>query len=409
MLSDLLIFLPLLGMSAYFSATEISYILSNKLKYEVKAKHSGFAAKSARHFAQHPDRLFSSVLIGNNMANFGLASLASVLLSSVFGWGDFTVLWVSTLVILLFGEVLPKYIASEMPNGFFLVVAAPMRVISFILYPAGKLATNIAKLITGAKDKDSESLILSAQRDDLSLLIKESELEGTMEKENSEIIQRVFEFSDRRVSDSMRPRTEISGVDISSTIEEVVANFLETGYSKLVVYDENLDNIKGVVYSFDLFKKPAFLSQIMRTPYFVPESKLSIELLRELLAKRLSIAIVIDEFGGTAGLVTTEDLVEELFGEIRDEYDVDDTLCKKLGPNTYLLSGKVELDTLENKYGIVLPTKGEYNTVAGFVLEVTGKIPEQGEVIVSGNVTTTVVRSSSLRIELVKIVINEHQ
>ena len=205
------------------------------------------------------------------------------------------------------------------------------------------------------------------------------------------------------VYESMTPRTDIVGVEITDTLGEILKKFIESGYSKLPVYDENLDNIKGIVFSKDIFKEPVDLPSIMREMVFVPETKKSLEMLNEFLDKQFSIAIVVDEFGGTAGLLTVEDLIEELLGEIRDEYDdVNEKIIKKINDSEFLLSGKVEIDYLNDEFNLNIP-EGDYETIAGYITFKVGRIPVKGESLNIDNYSVYVIKSDKTKIDLVKV------
>lgn len=235
------------------------------------------------------------------------------------------------------------------------------------------------------------------------MLFLESHEAGAVDKKEGDILTRILELGDQRVYEVMRPRTDIVGVEISSTINEVFDTFIESGYSKLPVYDESLDNIKGMILAYDLFRKPEKLSDIMRDVIFVPDTKRCIEMLKEFPEKRTSFAVAIDEFGGTAGILTLEDIIEELFGEIRDEYDTDDEICKKVADHSYVIGGKVEVDYINEKFNISLP-EGDYTTIGGYITYHLGRIPLKGEtVILSDRFEIMILRSNQIRIELIKL------
>jgi CBS domain containing-hemolysin-like protein len=221
-------------------------------------------------------------------------------------------------------------------------------------------------------------------------------------KDESNVTKRVLSLSEQRVYESMRPRTEIVGVEINQTIDEVLSVFVESRFSKLPVYEENLDNIKGVVYAYDLFKAPPDLKSIIREVMFIPITKKSSELLNDFLRKQTNFAVVIDEFGGTAGIITMEDIIEELFGEIRDEYDIEEDICRKIDENTYLLSGKIEIDFLNDKYSLNIPT-GDYTTISGYITSFLGRIPAQGENIDIHNFSIFIARANQNKIDVVRL------
>jgi CBS domain containing-hemolysin-like protein len=200
----------------------------------------------------------------------------------------------------------------------------------------------------------------------------------------------------------MRPRIEIAGIDIHKTIDEAVDLFIDSGYSKIIVYEENLDNIKGVILAKDLFSNPSDIKSITREVSFYPETKKSLEILNEFLNTKVSIAVVVDEFGGTAGIVTMEDIIEELFGEIKDEFDIDETICRRIAKDSYILSGKVEVDHVNEKYNLNFP-EGNYETVAGFIIDKLGYIPKPNETVKIDEYTILIIRADKVRIDLVKL------
>ncbi|HKJ81367.1 MAG TPA: hemolysin family protein [Ignavibacteriaceae bacterium] len=405
MIEDLIILALLILLSGFFAASEIAFVVANKIKVEIKARKKNMAAKNALHFINDPQDFFSVVLIGNNIVNVAFASVSTVFLSAFFGFGEIKILLLSTFVLLIFGELLPKYFARELADRVVFVSAIPIRIVSFILYPFVKFFSSISSLLTQSSDLKPENIRNLFSKEDIESLVKESHEAGVVNKKESDIISKVFDLADQRVYEAMRPRTEIVGIEINQTIDEALDLFIESGFSKLIVYDENLDNIKGMILTYDLFKSPENLQSIIREVIFVPETKKSFDMLNEFLRKQSSIAIVIDEFGGTAGIVTIEDIIEELFGEIKDEYDVEEDICRRIATDTYLISGKVEIDFINEKYDLnILP--GDYETIAGFVTTKIGRIPEQGEIVVLDNFTILIARASNIRIDLVKLTLN---
>ncbi|OGV08403.1 MAG: hypothetical protein A2299_08260 [Stygiobacter sp. RIFOXYB2_FULL_37_11] len=224
-----------------------------------------------------------------------------------------------------------------------------------------------------------------------------------MDEAQSDIISKVIDIREQRVYEAMTPRTDVIGVDLTFTMEEVLDTFIQSGYSKILVYDENLDNIKGWLFTKDIFKQPADWKTIVRDVLFVPETKKSLEMLNEFLNKQISVAVVVDEFGGTAGLITVEDLIEELFGEIRDEYDeAEEKMIRKVQGNAFVLSGKVEIDILNEEHDLKIP-EGDYETIAGFIMYKIGRIPVKGESFKIDNFTIMILRSDKTKIDLVKL------
>ena len=395
----------LIIISAFFSGTEIAFIVANKIKIEVKARKKRLDAQSALYFINNPQTFFSTILIGNNIVNIAFASISAVFLSVFFSLNELQILLVSSFIILLFGELIPKYFARELSERIVLLAALPLRVVNFLLYPFIKITSSISSFLTNTSNVKAESMKFLFSKEDLEILIQESHKAGMVDKKESDIISKVLSLGDQRVYEVMRPRTEIVGIEISRPIEEALLLFIESGYSKLPVFDENLDNIKGIIYANDFFKSPQSINEILHDAVFVPETKKSFELLNEFLNRQVTIAIVIDEFGGTAGIVTMEDIFEEMFGEIRDEYDIDEDICKKISDNSYIISGKVEVDYINENFNLSIPA-GDYETIAGFITNRIGRIPLQGETVSFDGFTFFIVRANQIRIDIVRLTDN---
>ncbi len=405
---DLISLLVLLALSAFFAGSEISFVVSNKLKLEVKARKSNAGAKNAMYFTQNPQNFFSTILIANNIVNITFASLLTVILTSFPGINEFDILLISTTLLLMFGELIPKYFARELADRVILISAMPVRIIALILYPFTKIITSISGFITQSSNIKEEKISNLFNKEDIENLLEESFAAGVVNKNESDIINKVFALGEQRVYEAMRPRTEIVGAEITQSIREVLSIFIDSGFSKLPVYEENLDNIKGMVYAYDLFKYPKDIKSILREAIFVPETKKSYDMLNEFLAKQVSVAIVIDEFGGTAGIITIEDIMEELFGEIKDEYDVEENICRKISKGSFIISGKVEIDHINEKYNLNIAT-GDYETIGGYITTKLGRIPAEGESIILDNFNILIVRATPIKIEIIKLIVVAEQ
>jgi putative hemolysin len=404
MVQDILILVVLVAGSGFFSGSEMAYVVASKIKIEIKARKNNFAAQSAFYFTSNPQNFFSTILIGNNLINVAFASISTLFLSSAFGMNEFSILLISTFVILLFGELIPKYLSREAADSLILVASVPLRFLSILLYPVIKILSSLFDFLKQTQNLKEESINYLFSRDDIKTLIDESHEAGIVNKNESDIIGRVLALSDQRVYEAMRPRTEIVGIENQMNVNDALDMFIESGFSKLPVFEENLDNIKGILFAYDLFNSPDNIQSITREVIFVPETKRSYEMLKEFLSKGVSVAIVIDEFGGTAGIVTMEDIIEELFGEIKDEYDVEEYICRRIRPDTYLISGMIEIDYINEKYGLGIPL-GDYETVGGFIIEKLGRIPLQGESVVIDNYNLLIARAEPARIDLVRLTV----
>jgi putative hemolysin len=403
MINDILLLVILVIVCAFFSGSEIAFVTGNKLKIEIKARKNGLAARSALYFTNNPQNFFSIILIGNSIVSISFASLSALFLAHIFGFNDVSILIISTFILLTFGELLPKYLSSEIPDRIILISAVPIRVISFVLYPLVKVISWISTLFTKSSTLSGWSVNYLFDKGDIETLVKESHEAGIVNKKESDIISRILDVGDQRVYEAMRPRTEVVGIDIESTVDEALDVFIDSGYSKHPVYEGSLDNIKGVIFAHDLFKFPQNLQNIIREIIFVPETKRSFDMLNEFLSKRVSIAAVIDEFGGTAGIVTMEDIIEELFGEIKDEYDIEEEIFRKISKDTFLISGKVEVDLINEKYKLNIPD-GNYETLGGYISSKLGRIPAQGEKIIIDNFDILIAKGNNTRIDVVKII-----
>jgi CBS domain containing-hemolysin-like protein len=408
MLNDILILLVLLLLCGFFSAAEIAFVTGNKLKIEIRARKKNLAAKSALYFTNDPRKFFSTILLGSTIINISFASLSALFLSRVFGMHELNILLISTLIMLIFGELLPKYLSREIADRVVFIAAIPLRIISFILTPFVRITSSVSTLFIKSNSIGRENINYLFGKEDIETLVQESHEAGVVNKKESDIISRVLEVGDQRVYEAMRPRTDVVGIDIECSIEEVLDIFIESGYSKLPVYEDSLDNIKGVIFAYDLFKFPPNLQSVIKEIIFVPETKRSFDMLNEFLSKRVSIAVVIDEFGGTAGIVTMEDIIEELFGEIKDEYDVEEDILRKISSNSYLISGRVEVDSLNEKYNLNIP-EGDYETIGGYVTSRLGRIPAQGESVHIDNFDILIARGNHTKIEVIKLITPEQE
>lgn len=403
MLEELVLLILLLFLSGFFSGSEMAYIVANKLKIEIKARKNNTAAISANYFTSHPQTFFSTILIGNNIVNVTLSSLSAVFLAYLFGLSELSILIISTFLLLIIGELIPKYIAHERADSMFLLTALPVRFFSYLLYPFVKAASLFSNKLTQSAKLSADIEGHLFDKEDIKELVKESKEAGVVDKKESDIIEKVIELGEQRVYAAMTPRTDIVGVEINDQIKSALAVFIDSGFSKLPVYEENLDNIKGIILAKDIFKNPDTIKSIIREASFIPESKKSFDVLNEFLDQKISISIVIDEFGGTAGIVTMEDILEELFGEIRDEFDVEEVICRRIALNTFIISGKAEIDYINEKYKLNIP-EGDFETIAGYITARLGKIPNQGDTVNIDNFTILIARASHQKIEVVKLI-----
>jgi len=283
------------------------------------------------------------------------------------------------------------------------VLAVPLRVTYVVLFPLIKIAQWSAVLIMKLFNAGPENYSQFMRRE-FEIMIEEGKQSGelSLDEEESTLLSNVFAMASIRVKESMVPRTDIIAVEVGTTTKDALHAFVSSGHSKLPVYNENIDNIVGVAFAYDLFNEPKSLEEMMRPVTFVPESKLSKDLLQEFLETKTSIAVVIDEYGGTAGIATTEDLLEELFGDIQDEFDDEDLILRSIDENTVVASGRIEIDELAEETGLTLP-EGDYETIAGLILEILGTIPIMQDEFEIEGFRFVVLQASANRVDLVRI------
>jgi CBS domain containing-hemolysin-like protein len=407
--SELVLLLILVILSGFFSSSELAYVVANKIKIELRARKNFLDAKNAQYFMEHPQLFYSTILISNNIVNIAFASLSTIFLYKVFQFGDITILIISSTAILIFGELIPKFVARELPDRLIMTVALPLRGIAFILYPLVYVTSSISTFISRSANLNEENYAFLFGKDDLQHLITESTDMGVIDEIESDIISKVLDMGEQKIYAAMTPRTDVVGIEVKSTVGEAIKIFVESGYSKIPVYEDSLDNIKGFIHAYDMFKKPEDLHKVIRPINFVPDTKKSLEMLNEFLEKQVSIAIVVDEFGGTAGIVTVEDIIEEMFGEIRDEYDAEEEVCRKIDEHTYIISGKVEIDYINEQFELDMPL-GDYETIAGLITSKIGRIPERGKTyIIDDKFKALIIRADIRRIELIKLFIAEEK
>lgn len=404
-----------LAFSAFFSGMEISYVSANKLRFELDKKDKSLTSKILDVFFHNPNQFISTMLVGNNIALvvYGL-QMAILLEPWIAQFVDQEALIVliqsiiSTILILFTGEFIPKTIFKIDPNFFLRLFALPLYLIYILLYPISKFSSLLSFLIlriAGVKNlKDSGVYTLG--KVDLDYFIQQSIEDAPQDSEMDtevKIFQNALEFSNVKVRDCIVPRTEIVACDKEVSTDELRSRFIETGLSKILIYDENIDNIIGYIHSSELFKHPDnWLEQLCKVS-IVPETMAANKLMHVLMQEKKSLAVVVDEFGGTSGIVTLEDLVEEIFGEIEDEHDMKREVARKVSENEYLLSGRMEIDTLNEMFGFDLPESDDYVTIAGLILHYYQKFPKLNESIEYGKYTFKIVKATATKIELVRM------
>ena len=406
--------------SAFFSGMEIAFVSSSKLRFEVDRSNQSLSGKLLSVFYDNPNNYISTMLVGNNIALVVYGIMMSRIIDGflIAYIPDAPALLllidtvISTLIILVVGEFLPKTIFRINPNGTLRFFALPTFLIYCILYPISKFATACARVLLrlcGIR-LNKENSTKAFTKMDLDYFIQSSIQQGNgAENVDTEvkIFQNALDFSNLRIRDCMVHRTEIEAVDKSTTAEELMRVFVETGYSKIIVYENTIDNIIGYIHSSEMFKRTASWQDHIAKMPFVPESMQAQKLMEQFLQQKKSLAVVVDEFGGTAGIISLEDIVEELFGEIEDEHDVDDYIAKQTDDGSYLLSARLEIERVNEMFGIHLPVSDEYQTIAGFILYRYKNFPKMHEAIKIDRFRFKIMKVESNKIELVTLKIEE--
>ena len=414
--------------SAFFSGMEIAFVSSNRLLAEMDREKNGLAQKAIALFYQHPNNFVSTMLVGNNIA----LVIYGILFAKIF---DATLFYplsdglrvtadtlLSTLVVLFTGEFIPKTIFKNNPNTMLTFFAVPAYVCYVVLYPIARFATLLSKgllrIIGIRMNKNVEEREFT--KVDLDYLVQTS-IENADNQddigEEVKIFQNALDFSETKVRDCMVPRTEIDAVEDTATLETLKQVLIESGHSKIIVYHEDIDHVVGYIHSSDMFRIPAdaapdaLLSalkpDLVRSISFVPETMLASKLMKMLMQQKRSLAVVVDEFGGTSGLVSLEDVMEEITGEIEDEHDNHKYVAKQIGDREYIISARLEIEKVNELFGLSLPESDEYMTLGGLILHEYQSFPKLNEIIQIGNFEFKIIKNTATKIELVRLKVTE--
>ena len=396
---------------------EIAFISSNKLRIELANKQGDLSGRIYSFFLKHPARFIGAMLVGNNIALviYGI-SLAKLIEPRLMMWftSDFMILItqtiIATLIVLITAEFIPKTLFRINPNRILALFTLPAILVYYLLYPLVWIIIGLSdfflKHIIGVKGEYEKPVF---GKIDLDNYLKESTPGKNQSQEETEvkIFRNALDFSSIKIRDCMVPRTEITALSIDEPIEVLQKNFIKTGLSRILIYKEDIEHIVGYAHSYEMFKKPETINSILLPVSLIPESMSANDLLKSFIKEQRSIAVVLDEFGGTAGMVTMEDVMEELFGEIEDEHDSQDLLERKLDKNEYSLSGRLEIDYLNEKYNMELPVSDEYETLSGMITFHFESIPAIDECIKIENFSFDITEVSETRIEKVHLRILE--
>ena len=401
-------------LSAFFSGMEIAFTSANKLKLEIDRKQNGLFGRIADLFSNNVGQYITTMLVGNNIVLVVYSLNMTIIIHRLadmwgmpIGSGTWAVLvesLISTLIIIFLGEFTPKAIVKLKPNAYLKAFAIPLYIFYVLFYPIAKFATWLSYgLLRMFGINATDEVKNSFGKIDLENLLEEnSEPQAEQEKE-IKIFQNALDFSDIKVRDCMVPRVDIEAVDVNSSVSELFGRFVESKFSRIFVWEGSIDNIIGYVNIKSLFRNPATLQECIIEVRYVPETMSAERMLSEFTKKRESVAVVIDEFGGTAGIISIEDVLEEIFGEIDDEHDTPDMVELQTGPEEYIFSSRLEVKYLNEKYDLGIAESEEYETLAGYIIFNEGGIPPTGSDISIDNKRITILESTSSRIDLVKV------
>lgn len=401
--------------SALFSGAEIAFVQSSKVRMEIDAARGGIVDRIIHGFSRHEDMFISTLLVGNNIVLVIYGITFSIIINPILeGWFDneALVLIVNTLlstgVVLIAGEFIPKTTFRINPNFMIRLFALPLYLIYWVLYPVSLLVSGISKglmKIFGVRSDEgsSDRLTIDELDDYLQQQISDTSDCETVENE-VKIFRNAIDFKDTQICECMIPRNEIVAVELGSvTREELIRKFIATGLSKIVVYKEDIDDVVGYIHISELFNVTEDWRDHLKPVIFTPETMLANKMMRRMLSEKRSMAIIVDEFGGTAGLATLEDLVEEIFGEIEDEHDRQRMLAREVSPGVYEFRGRAEIENINEEFGLDIKESETYHTLGGYILDSLGEFPQQGDTFVLDDLRFTIMKMSSTRIELVKV------
>ncbi len=407
---EILSLVVLLILSAFFSGMEIAFLSANKLKIELNYQRGAYTGKIINDFIKKPSKFIITVLLGNNVVliAFGIifANVLEPFLSTYIS-SSFVILllqtFISTTIVLLLGEYLPKVMFKVFADDLLPILAIPFKLIYWLLLPGVFIINQISKFILKIFGVEVSEKSIEFTNVDLEKFIKDHALSNQDEEEvDKEFFENALFLKNLRVRDCMVPRREVTAIDINESLDDLKKLIIETNHSRILVFDDNIDKVLGYVHHFDLHKKPKDIKSILMPIKVVTKTMFIQKLLNDLIKEQKSIAWVVDEYGGTAGVITLEDILEEIFGEIDDEHDKDEFVENQLSKNEYILSGRLEISHINKEFNLHIP-EGEYDTLSGFIIAHHETIPEKNEIIEIQNYRFKIMDVSETKIETIKL------
>ena len=418
-MSIIIYLLITMAFSAFFSGMEIAFVSVDKLRFEMDRK-GGISSRILSLFFRNPNDFISTMLVGNNIALviYGILMAQIIGDNLLAGWitNHFVMVLVqtviSTLIILVTGEFLPKSLFKINPNLALNVCAVPLFICYVVLYPISKFSSGVSYLflrLFGMK-VNKEASAKAFGKVDLDYFVQSSidnaESEETLDTE-VKIFQNALDFSAVKIRDCIVPRTEVVAVALDTSLEELKGRFVESGISKIIVYDGNIDNVVGYIHSSEMFRSPKDWRDHVKEVPIVPETMAAHKLMKLFMQQKKTIAVVVDEFGGTSGIVSLEDLVEEIFGDIEDEHDNTSYICKQIGEHEYVLSARLEIEKVNETFNLELPESDDYLTVGGLILNQYQSFPKLHELVSVGKYQFKIIKVTATKIELVRLKVME--
>ncbi len=405
--------------SAFFSGMEIAFVTASKFRIELEKKQNFFSSKIIEVFTNNPGQYIATMLVGNNIAMviYGLffAKLVETPIKNYISENEISVLLIQTIIstalILVTAEFLPKTIFRQNSNFFLKFFSLPVFLFYTLFYPIAKFtvwfSNIIIKIIFKENIQENQNILFG--KVDLNTFLEENETTenpSTIEHD-VKIFKNALDFSKIKIRECIVPRNELIVADINSSIEKVKSIIIESKVSKVLIYKDTIDNIVGFMHTLDIFKKPKTIKSALNKIIVVPETMPANKLLNKMLKTHQSIALVVDEFGGTSGVVTMEDIIEEIVGEIEDEHDIKELTDQRITENVFIFSGRQEIDLINEKYNLKIPSSTNYETIAGYILNIYEQIPKKGEIIRKNNLTFEILEIEGPKIEKIKLIVNQ--
>jgi CBS domain containing-hemolysin-like protein len=419
-MDNIVIILLAILFSAFFSGMEIAFVAANRLLVELDNKQGAFGSRLTLRFIHNPGQFIATMIVGNSISlaiyGFVFARMLTPSLSAVTGSDALTLIIltiIATLIILFFAEFVPKRVFLLSPNSFLRSLSIPTALFFFLFYPLTKVAFWVSNLLvavaTGKRHntiRDEDNVFNRAELYHIINSIGQANEDDESGSSDIRIFRNAMEFANVKLRECMVPRTEIEALEVNEPVSEIKKKFIETGYSKILIFEDSIDNIIGYFELKDLYKNPSDIRSCLRKLAIVPETMAANKLLKIFVEEKRNVALVVDEFGGTSGMVTIEDVLEEIVGDIEDEHDTNEFTEKMTAPGEYLFSGRLDIDYLNEEYNLNLPEMDDYETLAGLILYHYGNMPRTNEVVHVGNVTIKILKVTATRLELVSLKLN---